>query len=325
MTMTPRQNGLEVINWGKPEYVPMTSEVYHYCRTATSMADQPATGGLDPFGVSWVATREGAIPEPNKYLFNDISEWKERVLFPDPDLMDFESCAKIDLENADRTEKLINVVNLSGIFERLVAFVGFENALCSFVEDPEECDTFFAAFADYKIKCMNRIIDTYKPDIITYFDDLATARGLFMSPEIYRSIIKPHHKKIVESVTSRGVVFAQHMCGKCVDILDDLVEIGITIWSSAQIMNDLKKVKKEFYGRLVIEGGWDTSGPCSYNDGTVEMAISEAKRCISEYGPNGGYIMQPILMNENGNSLRVGDPRLTEIIKLWPQISKIHR
>lgn len=322
MPMNPKENCLEVINWGKPEYVPMTNEAYHFCRMATGMADQPWTGGTDPFGINWVATPEGAIPEPNKFLFDDIADWRKHVVFPDPNKMDFESCAKIDLETADRSARLINVLNVAGLFERLVAFMGFENALCSFLENPEDCTDFFYAMAQYKIKCLNRVIDTYKPDVITYFDDMATARGLFMSLETYRTLIKPYHKMIVEAVTSRGVVFTQHMCGKCEDILEDLVEIGVKIWSSAQVMNDLNRVKVNFYKRLIIEGGWDSSGPCSYNNASVEMAITEAMRCIEEYRLGGGYIMMLTLMNENGNSLRVGDHRLTEILRIWPEISK---
>lgn len=324
MALTPRENGLNIINWGKPEYVPMTSELYHYCRQATNMIDQPLTGGVDPFGVYWVDTPEGSIPEPDKFMFDDIEDWRKYVVIPDPDKIDFKQCAQIDLEHADRSSKLINVNSTTGLFERLTSLMGFENALCALLENPEECRAIFSALADYKVKCMEHIIEEYKPDVITYFDDLATARGMFMSPDTYRSIIKPYHKKIVDSVNSKGVIFAQHCCGRCEDILQDFVDIGAKIWSSAQIINDIKKIKEDFKGRLVIEGGWDTSGPCSYIGGTVEMAIAEAKRAISEYGPNGGYIMQPILLNERGNSLRVGDPRLTEIIRIWPEISRIY-
>ncbi|SHI03737.1 Uroporphyrinogen decarboxylase (URO-D) [Sporobacter termitidis DSM 10068] len=324
MALTPRENGLEVINWGKPEYVPLTSEVYHYFRSASALMNHPYETGRDVFGVNWILTRDGAIPEPNKFLFTEISDWRKKVVFPDPNQYGFESCAKSDLKNIDKSERLINVISATGLFERLVAFMGFENALCALFEDPDECGEFFSALTDYFTRCLSGVIDAYRPDVITYFDDLATARGLFMSPEVYRSVIKPYHRKIVDCVTAKGVVFAQHICGKCEDILEDFVELGIQIWSSAQIMNDLQRIKKEFYGRLVIEGGWDTSGPCSYNEATVEVAIAEAKRCIEEYGPNGGFILQPTIMNERGNSSVVGDPRLDEIIRIWPEISRIY-
>lgn len=34
------------------------------------------------------------------------------------------------------------------------------------------------------------------------------------------------------------MIFAVHICGKCVDVLDDYVEIGVKVWNAAQIMHE---------------------------------------------------------------------------------------
>lgn len=319
--MTPRENALAVINWKQPEYIPMDAEAYHMCRFATGVVDQPWEGGTDAFGIRWEVTPEGALPAPGTVIFDDISEWREHVRFPDLDKIDFESMAAKELIFADRSQKLIGVLSVCGSFERLVSFMGFENALCALIEDPESCKEYFHSMADFRIKFFEKVIDAYKPDVVTYFDDVATQRSMFMSPEIYREIIKPALKRIVDYVSSRGVIFSQHCCGMCADVLQDYVDCGVKIWSSAQKENDLIAVKEKFRGKLVIEGGWDTTGPCSWIGGSVDEAIAEAKRCIREYGPGGGFIMQITLMNENGNSLRCGDPRVDEIMRIWKEIS----
>ena len=319
--MTPRENALAVINWGKAESVPIEMEIYHPCLAITGIADQPWAGGKDLFGINWVCTPEGPMPEPGKFLFDDISEWRSHVVFPDLDAVDFKAIAAQELAQADRSMRLINVFSVCGIFERIVALMGFEDALCALIEDPESCKDYFNAAADYKIKLHDKIIEAYQPDIITYFDDMASAQAMFMSMDIYREIIKPAHKRIIDAVTSKGVIFTQHMCGKCEVILDDLVEMGVKVWSSAQPINDLAAVKEKYRGKLVVEGGWDTTGPCSWAGATTEQAIEEARRCVREYGPGGGYILQITLMNERGNSLRVGDPRLEAVLKEWKNIS----
>lgn len=319
--MTPKENMYAVFNWEKPEYIPLAFEAYHICRMPTASVDQAYSGGKDGFGITWEATQDGATPTPGMVVFDDIADWREHVVFPDIDKLDFHAMAEQELKGVDRNEKVIDVISTTGCFERLVAYMGFENALCALLEDPEACADYVHAMTDFRIKFFQKVIDAYHPDVVTYFDDVATSRGLFFSPAIYREIFLPDLKRLIASVSSRGVLFAQHCCGKCEDIVGDYVEAGAKIWSSAQCCNDIAAIKEKYRGRLVVEGGWDTTGPCSFRDGTVEAAVEEAKRCIREYGSDGGFIMQITLLNAEGNSLRVGDARLDEIKRVWKDIA----
>ncbi|AWW26184.1 uroporphyrinogen decarboxylase family protein [Acetobacterium sp. KB-1] len=321
--MNQRENFFAMIEGKKPEFIPNIMELYKICVGGADCADQPTMGGIDVFGVNWILTKEGEMPEPNKFLFDDIADWKEYVSFPDVNTLGIEQAAKMELEGVNRDEVIINVYSPTGLFERLAAFMGFENTLCSLVEDPDSCREFFEAFADYKIACMNRFIDAYQPDVITYLDDLATANGLFMSPKVYREVIKPAHQRIVEAVTSRGVIFCQHTCGKCEKIIEDYVEMGAKIWSSAQISNDLEGIMKKYQGQLIVEGGWDSSGPASYIGASTEEVVTETIRCAKQYGKYGNFILFPTLLNENGNSLFVGDSRLGSMIEAWHRVEKL--
>lgn len=186
------------------------------------------------------------------------------------------------------------------------------------MEDPDSCRAFFEALSEYKIQLLRAMIDAYSPDVLIYFDDLATANGLFMSPSTYRSVIKPFHKRIVDAVTEKGVIFTQHICGKCDALLEDFVEIGAKVWNSAQPMNDLEGILERFRGRLIVEGGWDTSVPCSFNDSTEEQVREEVRRNMAAYKrPEGGFVLAPVLLNERGNSLTVGDPRSAPLEDEW--------
>lgn len=324
--MNQRENFFAMIEGKKPEFIPNSMEVYKSCIMGTCITDSPLLGGVDSFGVKWVATKEGAMPEPNKFMFEDIENWKEHVHFADLDNLGIEVAAAKELEDFDengRKELVVNVFSACGLFERMAAFMGFENALCSLVEDPETCKEFFNALADYRIEVHNRFIDAYQPDVLTYFDDLATANGLFMSPKVYREVIKPAHQRIIEAVTSKGVIFSQHTCGKCEEIVGDYVEMGAKIWHSAQPMNDIEGILDTYKGKLIVEGGWDSSGPASYIGASLEQLIDEAKRCAKVYGPKENFILMPTLLNENGNSLMVGDPRLGPTLEAFNEVNKL--
>lgn len=318
--LTPKENLFECIHWGKPEYMPLFFESYDFLgRAATELSEKPTVcSGRDPFGVYWHLTNEGAIPDNREFLLDDIADWERVVKFPDVSAMNLKAAAETELAHADRKQKAVAINNSNGLFERTIALMGFENTLCALMEDPDSCRHFYEALTDYKVKLLNAMIDAYSPDVVIYFDDLATANGLFMSPETYRSVFKPFHKRIAEAVAARGVVFSQHICGKCEALLEDFVEIGATVWNSAQPMNDLNGIMDRFQGRLVVEGGWDTSGPCSFNDSTEEQVREEVRRNIREYKrPSGGFILAPVLLNERGNSLSVGDPRLAPLEDEW--------
>ena len=61
------------------------------------------------------------------------------------------------------------------------------------------------AITDYKIEIVKKAAQYFKPDFFTSFDDVATERGLFMSPGVYRELIKPHHKRLNDAVKAYGM------------------------------------------------------------------------------------------------------------------------
>ena len=323
MAMTQRENVLEVLNWGNPEFVPLFYDCDPYFFATPTLRDQPF-GGPDAFGVNWVATPEGVIPEPNRYLFDDVTEWREHLTMPDPYEIDYEACAAQEVADFDRENMLLNIFYPGGVFDRLVACMGFEKTLIALAEEPEACTDFFNELTDYHVAVLEATIDAYKPDMITFVEDMAHSNGLFMSPETYRELIKPHTARIVKAVRDKGVIFNMHSCGKCEDVIEDIVEIGVQVWNCAYPANDIVGIQKKYHGKLVVEGGWDTNGPASYNGSTVEETMAETQRCLREYGPQKGFILAPVIMNERGNALIVGDPRLDAVREAWPEISRIY-
>ena len=317
--LTPRENLIETINGGNPEYVPFTGEcIYNCCFPIMPLIEQPWESGEDPFGVSWIVDPMGAMHDTTKPpLFTEIEDWREIVKIPDLSGIDFAAEAAKEMANIDRTQKMIAYYSPCGCYERLASFMGFDNALIALAEDPDECGAFFDAVTDYKIELANKIIDAYGIDIYYNFDDIATANNLFMAPDTYREVIKPRHARLAKAVTDRGVIFGEHTCGRCEEILEDYVEIGVKIWHSAQIMNDLPAIQKKFAGRLVIEGGWDSSGRPGCIDATEDEIRAETIRSMEEYGKNGGFILLPAMFNERGNSVVVGDDRFPAVVEEW--------
>lgn len=254
----------------------------------------PKGGGYDGFGVRWVAPESGAgaaIPAPNEYVLDDITEWKKKINIPDVNEFDWEESAQADLCDKDSDGLLVEYGCGNGIFERLVALMGFENALVSLVLEPEACNEFFAAVTDFKIACAEKVAKYYQPDTFNNYDDIATQNSLFMSPDTYRNTIKPHHKRLYDAVRSFGMIPIQHTCGKAESLIEDFIETGAEAWTSVQPINDIANLLKIYGDRIALFGGYDSNGIPAMEEAPDDIVRNEIRRCIDTYGPYTGYVL----------------------------------
>lgn len=303
--LTPKENALRAIYGENPEYMPMTLECFQIAGYGTlPITEEPLVDGYDPFGVYWHVDFLGGVPDNRNFMFEDIGDWEKYVKIPDLDQIDFKAMAEEEEPTLDRNNKLITYYHACGPWERLASFMGFENASIALIEDPESASKFCEKITDYHIDLAKRVIDAWGIDVFVYFDDIATANGLFMSPDVWREIFKPQMQRVVDYVNSRGVIYEEHTCGKCESVIDDYVEMGVRMWQSAQIMNDLQGIMKKHRGKLCLEGGWDTSGRPGCPDVTEEEIRAEVRRNVEDYGKNGGnLIVLPMLVSEAGNAM----------------------
>ncbi|MBQ8304848.1 MAG: hypothetical protein IJX90_01320 [Blautia sp.] len=245
---------------------------------------------MDGFGIKWEYPSTGggaAVPDVNYTVMDDITEWREKVTIPDPAAYnwkaDYEMECKI-LGEPDREKEVVDFGFGNGVFERLAALMGFEDALVSMAAEPEETYALFEAITDYKIKALDYIIEAYHPDTITYFDDVATQRDLFMSPETYRQLIKPHHKRFAQECIKRGIMPIYHCCGHAEAIIEDMIDCGWAAWSSVQISNDISALIEKYSDRIGFVGGYDSNGAPAQIDAPHDVIVKEVKRCLDTYG-----------------------------------------
>ena len=130
-------------------------------------------------------------------------------------------------------------------------------------------------------------------DVVQEADDLAGQFDLLVSPEIYRKVIKPRHKKICDFIKARtNAKIFYHCCGAIRSIIPDLVESGFDIINPVQVSAtgmESKALKRDFGKDVVFWGGTvDTQGV--FTDGTPQQVRDEVRRRIDDFAPGGGFV-----------------------------------
>lgn len=127
-------------------------------------------GGADIFGFQWkyIDIAGGSMVEPGRSFLKEVSEWREKVRFPELDRLDWEKSAEENREFLN-TDKLVTAWIFNGLFERLISFVDFEAAAVALIDEEQQDDVkaLFQELADF----YKRLIDKYKRMLVEAYGD----------------------------------------------------------------------------------------------------------------------------------------------------------
>jgi hypothetical protein len=298
--LSPKENYLRCLRHEEYEYVPIGfgGDVGMAGAFPSDHGD-PSNGFMDGFGVHWTASDSaagGLIPEPGKFILQDVTRWKKDVTIPDVEQYDWEKISGNMMFPVDRDKMAFCIASSCGPWERLAALMGFEGAMIAMMEEPEATFELLTAITDYKIALAKKVKKYYNADTFTNFDDIATERNLFMSPETYRQLLKPQHIRLNKAVKELGMIPIQHTCGHAELCVADYIETGAAAWNTVQPTNDLAAILDKYGDKFCLEGGFDMNGKPGRPDATVEEVVAEVERCFREYGNKRGYVFSGMVL-----------------------------
>ena len=299
--MTPKENFQRVLLHDHPQWVP---NGWGECMAGIypPVVERSNTTGYDDFGVHWTnepGTAGGSYPTHGGQPITDIRQWREQITVPDVTRLDWSKVMAgwgpniLDPASLNREENFVIAIIEMGLFERSYLLLGMEAALEAYLTEPEHMYEMLSAIADYKIALVSRLHEHVPLDFVWYGDDWGTQSNLFLPPAVWRSIVKPHTKRIYDCMTSRGIRVNQHSCGKIEEVVGDIVEMGVTIWNPCQPCNDLAALKACYGGKLTFCGGIDSQFVLARPGVTPEEVRAEVRLRIDTLAAGGGYLAAP--------------------------------
>jgi uroporphyrinogen decarboxylase len=133
-------------------------------------------------------------------------------------------------------------------------------------------------------------------DVCCFGDDMAMQEGLFINPSVYRELIKPGHKRMVDAIKAQsGAKVLLHTCGSVFSIMEDLIDIGVDAINPVQVRArdmDPAKLKQAFGTRVSFWGGIDTQRTLPF--GTSQEVRHEVRKMVDCLGAGGGYVLASV-------------------------------
>lgn len=200
----------------------------------------PEVDGYDWWGVYWTMVKDvgGMITKPGTRTISDFANWKEELEWPDLSVVDFKTDGE-KLQKMMDPDRVHIYECVEGIFERLHELIPFDESLMAFYEEPELLEEFFQKMADYKIESTQKVFEYYgRVDGVLYHDDWGTQRSGFFSNEMFRNQLMPATSRFLKFIKDQGKFIELHSCGKNIQYLPEMIEMGIDMWTPQAVIND---------------------------------------------------------------------------------------
>jgi uroporphyrinogen decarboxylase len=188
-----------------------------------------------------------------------------------------------------------------GLFDMALMLHGMEPLLTDMALKPDLAGELFERIMQFQMDLWERVLDEIgdNVDICLHSDDLGVQNATFMSPAMYRDLLKPRHTKLFEHIKKSAktdVKILLHSCGSVRKIIPDLIDTGIDALNPIQVTAagmDTNELKKEYGKDLSFWGGGVDTQDILPHASTSEVK-DEVKRRIDDLAPGGGFVFAAV-------------------------------
>jgi uroporphyrinogen decarboxylase len=134
-------------------------------------------------------------------------------------------------------------------------------------------------------------------DAMGFHTDIGTQNSLMISPAQFRRYIKPMFTQLFQACREEGVYVHLSSDGRLLEIVDDLIECGVSCHDPQLRANTLAGIEEHYKGKLCIDLDLDRQmfAFCSPAD-----IRAQVKECVGRLAlPEGGLMLMGQIYDEN--------------------------
>ncbi len=165
-------------------------------------------------------------------------------------------------ENTDYA--IIGRCPTAGFFERSCWLRGMQQYMMDMALDPDFVEVLNEKVCSLQIELYESYLDACGKflDVVETADDYGSARGPMVSPDMFRTFLKPWRTKINQAIKKKAphIKIFHHTCGNVQPLIPDLIDCGIDILNPAQPVEGMEpEVLAEKFGKdICFHGAVDT-------------------------------------------------------------------
>lgn len=185
------------------------------------------------------------------------------------------------------------------LFEWSQFIFGMENMYIYLGTEKKKLGMFLDRLTELHLETLSRLLPRIRGyvQLLVVGDDLGMQSGPQLSPQMYREIFLPRHKKIYSFAKQQsGAHIFMHNCGGVYQLIPSLIEAGVEVLNPVQTSArrmEPERLKREF-GRDITfwGGGCDTQQVLV--SGTPDQVRDDVRRRLEVFMPGGGYVWNQV-------------------------------
>jgi uroporphyrinogen decarboxylase len=278
---TIRFQGAERLPYDFPEKY---GSDFYWINMSPSPDERPRKG-VDEWGAVWDNIGNMSLGEVKDFPLKD---WKDFDKLSIPDVNDPKRWKHLENIREQAGDRFI-IANGITLYERVHFVRGLENTWMDIYDYPDELGKLIDILVEMSISAIEKFaalgVDGY-----IFPDDWGLQNRLMIAPEKWREIWKPRYARIFKAVHNAGMLAFLHSCGYIVDILDDLIEIGLDVIQMDQQENmGLELLGGRFGGRITFYCPVDIQNTMVY--ASLDDIRAYCRQMVKLLGrPVGGFI-----------------------------------
>lgn len=254
--------------------------------------DLPVTGDrhargtyVDEWGCVFENIQDGVIGEVKEPI---LADWSRL-----PDLRTPVERLGVDADKVNafcrRTDKFVIAGVCPRPFERLQFLRGTVDLLCDLMDRPPELFTLLERLHSFYLDELAAWART-EVDALFFMDDWGGQKSMMISPALWRELLKPLYKAYIDLAHDSGKYLFVHSDGYILDIMPDLIELGLDAINSQIFCMDLAELSSCCAGRITFWGELDRQQLLPH--GSRDEIIQAARLMEDHLHRDGGLIAQ---------------------------------
>ena len=253
----------------------------YFCKPVPGSGDPYGLGTyVDEWGCTFVNCQAGIIGEVKTPL---VKTWDDLPLVKAPlNALTVDKSQVADF--CKQTDRFVMAPCCPRPFERLQFLRGTENVMLDLALRQPELQVLLQQIHQFYLKEVELWSRT-DVDGIMFMDDWGSQQSLLISPILWREMFKPLYQEYIRIAQAAGKKVLMHSDGYIMDIIPDLIELGLDALNAQVFCMDLEALGSRFREQITFWGEIDRQQLLPHGSRQqIRAAVQQFNACLYHQG-----------------------------------------